>query len=284
MIVPARRRAPQAINYRRSGVWSGLGVFNPPSRPTFENCDPLDSACVARNQVLSDAYDLAMAQAQAQNNVDQCMANAANATPGAQYDAAVAACHGQYQQQSPTGQAPAYPSERLAFATGGTNSSAAPAASGGRVAFTSSRGSNALQVGDTWLVSITGATPGQPVMATAAGSTTPMGTTDSSGSFSLAGTASTADAGAWNESWSVGGVPSGSFSFTVAPAVTPQGQQVINSSGAGSSSGTGGGTGTGTGTSSGTATSTGFDLSSIPWWGWALAAGAAAFAFSKGGR
>jgi hypothetical protein len=165
------------------------------------------------------------------------------------------------------------------------------APSGGRVTFTSSRGGNTLQVGDTWLVSISGATPNKQVTAKVGTDTTPMGTTDAGGNFTLAGTARTADVGAWNETWAVGGVPSDGFSFTVQPAVTSEGKQVINSSGAGSgtgtgdgsgagSSGTGGGTGAG---SSGSTTSTSFDFSSIPTWGWIVAAAAALFMF-KGGR
>jgi hypothetical protein len=160
--------------------------------------------------------------------------------------------------------------------------------SGGRVTFTSSRGGNVLQVGDTWLVSIAGATPNKPVTAKVGSDVTPMGTTDAGGNFTLAGTARTADVGAWNETWAVDGVPSGGFSFTVQPAVTPEGKKVINSSGAGSGSGTGGdvagaGTGGGTGAGSGSPASTSFDLSTIPTWGWVVAAVAAFFMF-KGGR
>jgi hypothetical protein len=48
MIVPARRRAPRTQNYR------GLGA----TVPIYENCNPLDSACVARNTAAQGAYEL----------------------------------------------------------------------------------------------------------------------------------------------------------------------------------------------------------------------------------
>jgi hypothetical protein len=121
----------------------------------------------------------------------------------------------------------------------------------GRVSFTSSRGGNALQVGDTWLVSITGATPNAQVTAKVGSDVTPMGTTDAAGNFTLSGAARTADVGSWNESWFVGGVPSGSFSFTVQAAVTPEGKKVVSSSGAGSGTGTGSDAGAGGGTGAG---------------------------------
>src|ERR1039458_9262586 len=93
------------------GYRFGLGavILTP---PTYENCSDYDSACVARNQVLSNAYDLAASQDQAQQNMDQCMANAQNATPGAQYDETVARCNGQFAIQNSTD-----PSAALAAAT-----------------------------------------------------------------------------------------------------------------------------------------------------------------------
>jgi hypothetical protein len=159
---------------------------------------------------------------------------------------------------------------------------AAPAASGGHVTFTSSRGSNALQVGDTWLVSITGATPNSPVSVNAGGSTTQMGTTDANGNFSLSGTARTQDIGPWNELWSVGGLNSGAFQFTIsAPASgSTAAGAAAGSSPAGSST-----SGSAAGASSSSTVIGGFDLSSIPTWGWLAAAGVAAFfMFGKGGR
>src|ERR1035437_10895528 len=93
----------------------GAAILTP---PTYENCNDYDSACVARNQVLSNAYDLAASQDQAQANMDQCMANAQNATPGAQYDETVARCNGQFAIQNSTD-----PSAALAAAIAGQSAS-----------------------------------------------------------------------------------------------------------------------------------------------------------------
>ena len=219
MIVTKRRHAPRAQNYR-TGVWSGLGSINsqggwnpdpPPSPPAYETCSAVDSACMARNLVKNQAYQSALSIATFGSD------GAGNGPLGSQdYGRSMSLPAVNPNAQTPY-VAPASPS-------------------GGRVSFTSSRGGNSLQVGDTWLVSITGATPSKQVTAKVGSDTTPMGTTDAAGNFTLAGAARTADVGAWNESWAVGGLPSGSFSFTVQAAVTPDGKHVINSSGAGSGS------------------------------------------------
>jgi hypothetical protein len=227
---------------------------------------------VARNNAANAAWNLAVEQDTNAQHLAWCLQS------GSGYSAAE--CHATY---DPGGSIDATanagaPVQGYATLKAQTQ---APAASGGHVTFTSSRGGNALQVGDTWMVSITGASPGKQVTAKVGSDTTPMGTTDSSGAFQLAGTARTADVGAWNESWAVGGLPSGSFSFTVQPAVTPQGQQVINSSGAGSGSGTGG---SAAGASASSTVIGGFDLSAIPWYIWVGGAAAAFLAFGKGGR
>jgi hypothetical protein len=249
--------------------------------PAYENCDDYDSACVARNQVLSNAYDLAASQDQAQANMDQCMANAQNATPGAQYDETVARCNGQFAIQNSTDPSAALAAAIAAqSASPGATVSGSQPARGGQLTFTTSRGGNALQVGDTWLVAITGASPNSPVtvsgsMPSGAYSGTAMGSTDANGNFSKSGTAGAGDVGSWSEQWAVGGAPSGSFSFTVAAATAPQ---VIFQ--------TGGGSAIPASSSAPVAsvlpTVGGFDLSTVPWWGWGLAAGAAYFAFGRG--
>lgn len=278
MIVQKRRRSPRAQNYR-TGVWSGLGYLSSsggwvpdpmPATPKYETCvganGAIDSTCVSRNSALNAAWlaasNLALYGPNAPENQPDYGTVQTQAEAQAIYNAAL------QKQNAPV-------------------QSAAPA-SGGRVTFTSSRGGNSLQVGDTWLVSITGATPGKQVTAKVGSDVTPMGTTDSSGNFTLAGTARTADVGAWNETWAVGGIPSGGFSFTVQAAVTPEGKKVVTSSGAGAGTGTGGdaaggGTGGGTGAGSESTASTSFDFSAIPIWAWAAAAAAALFMF-KGGR
>ena len=285
MIVAARRRAPRAQNYRR-GATPGMGVFTPPATPKYAVCETYDSACVAGNEVLANAYDLAMNQAQANNNNDQCLANAQLSQGQPNYDALVAACGGQLAIQS----AP-QSGAGINYATVGSQSSSGSAsfgipANGGKMIFTTSRGgTNALQVGDTWQVQITGASPNSPVTVSGSmpGGTfsgPSMGSTDNSGNFSKSGTFDTSTVGSWQETWAVGGAQSGTISFTVAAATTPAGQSIISSSGAAS----GGGTATGGSTSAGATSSTssttiaGFDLSSIPWWGWAIGAGVAIFA------
>ena len=253
------------------GFRFGLGSILTP--PNYEQCDTFDSACVARNEVLSNAYDLASSQAQAQANMDQCMANAQNATPGAQYDATVARCNGQFAIQNSVDPAAALAAAIAAGSGSGTGPNVVnPQISrGGNVTFTTSRGGNALQVGDTWLVAITGASPNSPVTVsgstpTEAFSAKSMGSTDANGNFSTAGTI-TSQLGAWSETWAVGGVISGSFTFTAAAAsATP--------------SGGGAPAGGGTTSSSSTVTAT-----SIPWWVWVAAAGAGVFMMTgKGGR
>ena len=288
MIVAARRRAPRAQNYRR-GATPGMGVFTPPATPNYQDPGyPPDPAIVAANEVLSNAYDLAMSQAQASNNQDQCMQNAQNATPGAQYDAAVAACNGQFAIQNASQSGVGINYTTVGSSGAGSGSGSAPA-NGGKLIFTSSRGgTNAFQVGDTWQVQITGATPNSPVTVSGSmpGSTfsgTSMGSTDNSGNFSKSGTFDTSTVGSWQETWAVGGAQSGTISFTVAAATTPTGQSIISSSGAASGGGTATGGSTNAGSTTGSTSSTttaGFDLSSIPWWGWAIGAGAAIFAIS----
>ena len=177
------------------GDFSGLGTV---PTPAYETCNPTDSACVARNQVLNAAYNEAVVE-------DLWKTYNSGPMPVGWMTAG----------DDPTRQ------QQVAanYNTANPVVPAAPAASGGHVTFTSSRGSNALQVGDTWLVSITGATPNSPVSVNAGGSTTQMGTTDANGNFSLSGTARTQDIGPWNELWSVGGLDSGAFQFTIsAPA------------------------------------------------------------------
>lgn len=284
------------MNYYLRG---GLGVFSVPAAPAYENCSPLDPACVARNLALDVAYQIARDGAQMQQNLDQCTQNAQNATSQEQYDATMARCAQAAAMSAyavDTGQTPAYnegvnqpiPKPAVPASSGSapaySGTAAGVPARGGQITFTSSRGGQALQVGDTWLVAVTGASPNAPVsvsgsMPSGSFSGSSMGSTDSNGNYSKSGTAGAGDVGAWQESWAVGGAPSGSFSFTVAPASAP-----------GVKFATGGGTPAGSVPAGGAAASSsstvigGFDLSTIPWWGWAGAAGVALFAFGRGGR
>lgn len=94
-------------------------------------------------------------------------------------------------------------------------------ASGGQLSFTTSRVGTSLQVGDTWMVSISGASPKATVTVSGSMPSGPfgasgMGSTDDLGNFSKSGTVGPGDIGAWQESWAVGAESSGSFSFSVA--------------------------------------------------------------------
>jgi hypothetical protein len=256
------------------GDFQGLGAITP---PVYEDCG-FDAACIARNNVKQEAYNMAVLSETRQKQLAFCLSD-----PG--YSAQQ--CHAQFD--------PGGFQDQTANAGEAVTTQAAPVTapvtpppvnqvrqSGGRVTFTSSRGTNDLQIGDTWLVAITGATPNAPVMVNAGGSTTQMGTTDSNGNFSLAGTARSADVGTWNEMWTVGGQPSGSFAFTVAappsavqtttqtPVTTPTipGAPLQPSTSAGASASS--------------MVIGGFDLSAIPIWAWAGAAAVALLAFGGG--
>jgi hypothetical protein len=102
-----------------------------------------------------------------------------------------------------------------------------------------------------------------------------MGNTDSAGNYSTSGAITADQAGAWSESWSVGGKSVGSFGFTVNTGVptTPAGDVIINSSGAQ------------TVKPGASPPAAGFSFSSIPWYVWAGVAGVGLYAMnSKGGR
>ena len=74
---------------------------------------------------------------------------------------------------------------------------------------------------------------------------------------------------AWSSASQISSVTPATVTPSVAPAVTPAGQVVVTSSGAQTAPGA---------TPTPVASSTGFDLSTIPWWGWAIGAGVALFA------
>jgi hypothetical protein len=74
MIVPKRRRVPGTQNYR--GVWSGLGDASYGQdipAPTYENCNPIDSACVARNLARDDQWNQAVAAAANAQHLADCL-------------------------------------------------------------------------------------------------------------------------------------------------------------------------------------------------------------------
>jgi hypothetical protein len=104
---------------------------------------------------------------------------------------------------------------------------AAPAAASGSVPVSASiqnqsRPGQPFQVGDTWLITVTGPA-NSPVSNTATQNgnllgTTPYGSTDGSGNFTLSGQMTAGTVGSWTESWSVGGVAASPLSFSVSAA------------------------------------------------------------------
>jgi len=75
---------------------------------------------------------------------------------------------------------------------------------------------NPMEVGDEWIVSITGATPNAPVTVNNnGGGFANVGTTDSNGNFGISGTCTNSQIGSWNEIWMVGGVQVGTLAFTI---------------------------------------------------------------------
>ena len=93
----------------------------------------------------------------------------------------------------------------------------------GSFSFATSRGGNSMVVGDTWTITITGASPNTNVLVSGTGpggsfSGTVEGVTDSVGNFTKSGIPGVSTIGAWQESWSVGGYSFPMLSFTVAPA------------------------------------------------------------------
>jgi hypothetical protein len=167
------------------------------------------------------------------------------------------------------------------------NSGGAQNAPGGNpsVSFQPSR-SGTLFPGDSFVIKITGGAPNAPVIVNNNGQSGQSGTTDASGNWSMSGTWSPKEIGTWNQSWSVGGAPAGSYSFVIASPTAGSSsssggqQQATNSNGGQGAPGgqqqqqssSGGG-------SNGGAAPPPFSFSSIPWWGWMAAAGVAFFAF-----
>ena len=100
-----------------------------------------------------------------------------------------------------------------------------PPVAGGSLLFenlTSPGNLSNFNIGDKWQITITQASAGQPVTVTGGlngtSATNQMGTTDAAGTFRLAGQFTADQVGLWQESWAVGGSPSGFVAFSVLPA------------------------------------------------------------------
>ena len=77
-----------------------------------------------------------------------------------------------------------------------------------------------LEVGDTWVIRITGGAPNSIVSVyggqNGVSTTNQMGVTDQNGNFQVSGTIDSSSIGNWSETWYVGSQNAGSFSFSVA--------------------------------------------------------------------
>jgi len=252
---------------------------NLPAQPNYEQCQPLDSACAARNGASQVAWQNAYFVAQADYQRALCLWNGVDP----------ATCNQRY----PPGAMGSMAVQAAAPPV--TAQPAAPVVYNPRLAFGPS---TSLKVGDTWTLSISGAAPNAPVTVSMTGPKTTaggVGSTDATGAFSMSGPVTTDMIGSWSEVWSVAAQPVGTITFSVAaPAANGGGGGTSSSSGSGSGGSGSGGSGS---TSSGggpvvTATpSTTFDIGTfftgsafagIP--NWALIGAALAAVFVFGGH
>ena len=273
-----------------SGGFLGLGLTNPytgktvpppaPGDCSGANGVPAQYSCSLYNQLAGPKY-VNIGTAAAPNWVNLSAypqyANAGYPIYDPSTDPNLWALTGQAQTEA--AQNVAAPGYSPAPAAVPLPAAAASSSAGAKLSFTTSRGGNTVQPGDTWQVRITGAAPNSPVSVLGVhpdggSATASEGSTDSSGNFSMSGSFDSSMIGTWKETWSVGGQPAGSFSFTVQAAAGA-------ASGGGSSTA---GAPAGGGTS---APASGFWTGSaflgLP--NWMLIGGgvAAAFAFSRSG-
>jgi hypothetical protein len=195
------------------------------AQANLQQCDPRDSACVASNVAKQAAVE------------DYWVAHMTSGVPAGTQLSFAPLTQAQVQSFAspgsptvgnivPTGIMSVDGQRFTADVPGGGSS--APASYSPHVSFSSSRGGTSLEPGDTWHVSITGGPPNSPVtvsgsMPSGSFSNSPMGKTDANGNFSLAGTITADQVGNWSESWSVGSLSAGAFSFTVRVNAPPAG-------------------------------------------------------------
>ncbi len=228
-------RSPYGAGAIRRAL-GNLGVFDAPARPDWIDPGyPPDPAIVATNTANNNAYQKSVELAQADNNFDQCAANAQNASSPEQYAQVMARCHGQEAQQSgpEAGDLPVtyYTPSKTAGASP-YNPATLPSYTGysPRVSFSTSTGDTGqLKPGNTWTIRITGAQAGVPVTVTGGQNgqsiTTAMGTTDNAGNWEASGTIDASMIGNWTEQWTAGGTNAGSLAFTVVAASQAQQSQ-----------------------------------------------------------
>lgn len=203
MMVPARRAAPRFTSYRPRRGLGLMSYYDLMAQADIRSCDPFDSPCVERNRVRQAAVeDFWVGQHMTVPDgtvldFSSGQLTAQGGTPAAAYSA------------SPVSPYVAPPAQAVAMRPG-------------TLAFATSRGGSLLYPGDTWTVSIRGASPNLTVSVEGgkdgASAQTVMGATDPDGNFNLSGTISADQVGNWQETWYVSSQRAGSFSFTVQPA------------------------------------------------------------------
>jgi len=233
--VRAGSTRPRFSTYRRRGL--GENYYDLLAQAGLKACDVYDSQCVANNQAKQDAVETYWAAVLATGNTQ----GAVNPPDFSQITGNL--------QQFMTNQPLNVPAEIIQAANAVTEAAGVPpvyvssappvtavAVRGGTLTFQTSRGGSTLQPGDTWTVSIRGATPGVQVAVeggkNGARNITPMGTIDANGNFSLSGTITSDQVGSWQEIWHVASETPGSFSFTVQEPTTADGKKIIVGNGA----------------------------------------------------
>jgi hypothetical protein len=201
-------------------VGRGMGATMPPDM----NCSVLDQACVNTNVANWEAYNkqVAAEQGLVYGDIPQATVPVGSiAYPSTIPTVAPIAgsVAGAYSAPPPTAVATYNP-------VGGTYASTTQplattvALHGGQFTFSPSR-SGALYPGDTWNITIRGASPGLQVSASGMmqgrSFNSIFGVTDANGNFTLSGTIGIGDVGDWQEDWYVSSVKSGSANFTVVP-------------------------------------------------------------------
>jgi hypothetical protein len=187
--------------------------------PVYENCNPLDVACVARNLAKENAYNVQVLAEQNAQHLDWCLhssqypASDCYATYGPQGSIVQTANAG----QPVSGYVPYVPPVVPATTNVSNNM---------RLGFQTT----GYKVGDSWTISISGAPGvGRNVVVTTTKDgkslgTSNVGKTDSSGAFVLNGRFDSNSVGVWHEEWNVEGTPIGNLDFTVGaiPVVVTQ--------------------------------------------------------------
>lgn len=223
----------------------------------FENCDPKDSACVMRNTQRSvaaqDAWAAAGGRVPAGTTVNFTPDTSAAALQAFMSNQPLTASPGggggtsiNSQPAQSTAQMEATYYAKLPGTTAAQQVAAVSAVKAGTLSLqNTSRNSANFQVGDNFKLTISGASPNQPlyVSGSQGGQSfgpSQQGQTDASGTFSLAGVMTADSLGQWIEVWAVGSPTNttGTVSFQVVSSAdtTTSGEAAGTTTGSGDSS------------------------------------------------